>query len=90
MGEMKTIHITRGLSQAHNLHHLVLEDIGIESAMILQWNLFPRHHFLYAKPPTHTGLVSTPRMPLGTCGARLDLELPDAKAFLDTLTAGIV
>ena len=90
MEEMKTIHITRGLSQAHNLHYLVLEDIGIWSDMVLQWNLFRRRRFLYSKPPTHTGLVSTPRMPLGKCDARLGLELPDAKACLDTLAVGIV
>jgi len=73
----------QGLLQPHNLHHLVLEDIGIGSAMIVQWNLFHRHHFLYAKPLSHTGLVSMPRILPGTSGARLDLELPDAKACLD-------
>lgn len=88
--EMEKIHITQRLSQAHNLRHLVLEDTGIESAMILQWNSFHRHHFLFAKPPAHTGLVSMPRMPPGTCDARLDPELPDAKAFLDTLAGDIV
>ena len=90
MKEMEKIHIIQPLSQAHNLRHLVLEDTGIESAMILQWNLFHRHRFLFAKPPTHTGLASMPRMTPGTCDARLDPELPDAKACLDTSAVGIV
>ena len=78
------------LSQAHNLHHLVLGGIEIGSATILQWNLFHRHRFLYTKPPSHIGLVAVPRMPPGMCGALLDLELPDAKACLDTLAVDIV
>ena len=78
------------LSRAHNRHYLALEDIGIGSAMTVQWNLFHRHYSLIAKPRSHTGLVAMPGTLPGTSVARLDLELPDEKACLDISGVGTV